>query len=77
VGCNYCSHTGFKDRIGVYELLVMSPEIRRLVVGWATQEELRTMAVKQGMRTMSEEAIRLVVDDVTSIDEVMRSLYTL
>ena len=38
----------------------MTPELRRLVVGWATQEELRYMAVKQGMRTLRQEAIDLV-----------------
>ena len=77
VGCNFCAYTGYKDRIGVYELLVMTPEIRRLVVGWATQEELRNMAVKQGMRTMREEALNLVAQDVTSLAEVIRSMYTL
>ena len=76
-GCNFCSNTGYKDRIGVYELLVMTPELRRLVVGWATQEELRNMAVKQGMRTMRQEAINLVNQDVTTIAEVIRSVYTL
>ena len=76
-GCNFCSHTGYKDRIGVYELLIMTPELRRLVVGWATQEELRSMAVRQGMRTMRQEAIGLVDQDVTTIEEVIRSMYTL
>ena len=76
-GCNYCSDTGFKDRIGVYELLVMTPEIKRLVVGWATQEELRNLAVKQGMRTLSQEALSLVEQDITTIAEVVRSVYTL
>ena len=76
-GCGFCSHTGYKDRIGVYELLVMTPEIRRLVVGWATQEELRNMAVKQGMRTLRQEAISLVSQDVTTLAEVIRSMYTL
>ncbi len=76
-GCNFCSGTGYKDRIGVYELLIMTPELRRLVVGWATQEELRNMAVKQGMRTLRQEAINLVAQDVTSIAEVIRSMYTL
>ncbi len=76
-GCNFCTHTGYKDRIGIYELLVMTPEIRRLVVGWATQEELRNMAVKQGMRTLRQEAINLVNQDITSISEVIRSVYTL
>jgi type IV pilus assembly protein PilB len=76
-GCNFCTGTGYKDRIGIYELLIMTPEIRRLVVGWATQEELRNMAVKQGMRTLRQEAINLVTQDVTSIAEVIRSVYTL
>ncbi len=76
-GCNFCSHTGYKDRIGVYELLIMTPEIRRLVVGWATQEELRSMAVRQGMRTMRQEAIGLVDQGITTIEEVIRSMYTL
>ncbi len=76
-GCNYCSHTGYLDRIGIYELLTMTPEIRRLIVGWATQEELRTLAVKQGMRTLRQEALSLVAQDVTTINEVIRSVYTL
>jgi type IV pilus assembly protein PilB len=76
-GCNFCSGTGYKDRIGIYELLVMTPEIKRLIVGWATQEELRALAVKQGMRTLRQEAISLVAHDVTSVAEVIRSVYTL
>ncbi len=76
-GCNFCANTGYKDRIGVYELLTMTSEIRRLVVGWATQEELRNMAVKQGMSTLKQEAIRLVENDITSIAEVIRGMYTL
>jgi type IV pilus assembly protein PilB len=76
-GCNFCSDTGYKDRIGIYELLVMTPEIKRLIVGWATQEELRALAVQQGMRTLRQEAIRLVAQDVTSVSEVIRSVYTL
>ena len=40
-GCNDCGNTGYLDRIGVYEFLQMTPEIKRLIVGWATQDELR------------------------------------
>ena len=76
-GCNFCSGTGYKDRIGIYEMLVMTPEIRRLIVGWATQEELRSLAVKQGMRTLRQEAIDLVAQNITSVAEVIRSVYTL
>jgi len=74
-GCNFCADTGYRDRIGVYELMRITPEIKRLIVGWATQEELQRMAVTQGMRTLRDEAIRLVDDDVTTISEVVRSIY--
>jgi len=74
-GCNFCAGTGYRDRIGVYELMRITPEIKRLVVGWATQEELQRMAVSQGMRTLRDEAIRLVATDVTTISEVVRSIY--
>jgi type IV pilus assembly protein PilB len=74
-GCNYCSETGYLDRVGVYELLQMTPEIRRLVAARASQEDLRTLAQEQGMRTLRDEAISLVVQDTTTISEVMRSVY--
>jgi len=76
-GCNFCGQTGYQDRIGVYELLQMTPEIKRLIVGWATQDELRRLAQKQGMRTLREEAISLVAQDTTTISEVIRSIYAL
>ena len=74
-GCSYCSGTGYRDRIGVYELLRVTPEIRRLVVGWATTEELRRLAIAQGMRPMLREAMQMVDDDVTTIHEVVRTLF--
>ena len=75
VGCSYCSNTGYHGRIGVYELLRITPELRRLIVGWATTEELRRLAVAQGMRTMLREAMQLVEDDVTTIHEVVKTLF--
>jgi type IV pilus assembly protein PilB len=75
-GCSFCAGTGFQDRIGLYELLRVTPEIKRLVVGWATQEELRRMAVSQGMRTLQQEAIDLVERDVTTLPEIIRCIYT-
>ncbi len=74
-GCNFCAGTGYRERIGVYELMRITPEIKRLVVGWATQEELQRMAVSQGMRTLRDEAVRLISEDVTTISEVVRSIY--
>ncbi|HEY2666198.1 MAG TPA: GspE/PulE family protein [Actinomycetota bacterium] len=76
-GCNLCSNTGYQERIGAYELLVVTDEIKNLIVRGATHEELRAMAVSQGMHPLREQATRLVTHDVTTIAEVMRSIYTL
>ena len=75
VGCNYCSDTGYRDRVGVYEVLAVSDEIRQLIVTGATPQQLLAVAVSEGMRTMSHEAMALVAQDVTTIDEVIRSVY--
>ena len=53
----------------------MTPEIKRLIVGWATQDELRRQAQKQGMRSLRDEALNLVYEDTTTIAEVIRSVY--
>jgi type IV pilus assembly protein PilB len=74
-GCNFCGGTGYQERIGVYELLRITPEIKRLIVGWATQEEIRRMAIAQGMRTLVQEGLSLVGNDVTTISEVIRVIY--
>jgi type IV pilus assembly protein PilB len=75
VGCNYCSNTGFRDRVGVYEVLAVSDEIRQLMVSSSSLQKMRALAVKQGMRTMGTEAMALVAADVTTIDEVIRNVY--
>ena len=74
-GCNFCAGTGYRDRIGIYEMLRVTPELKRLVVGWATQDELRRMAVSQGMRTLKDEAMALVEADITTVSEVVRTIY--
>lgn len=74
-GCNFCADTGFKDRIGVYELLKITPELKRLIVGWATQDELRRLAVGQGMRTLEQEAVALAEQGTTTLAEVIRTIY--
>ncbi len=75
VGCNYCSNMGYRDRVGVYEVLAVTDEIRQLIVSAASPQDMRTLAVAQGMRTMSHEAMALVAADVTTIDEVIHNVY--
>lgn len=76
-GCNFCAQTGYQERIGVYELLPVKPAIKRLIISSATDEQLRTAAAEQGMRTLRQQAIDLVAQDVTTISEVVRSIYAL
>jgi type IV pilus assembly protein PilB len=75
LGCNFCSHTGYADRIGVYELLIVTDEIKELILGNATHDKLQALAASQGMRTLRDEGITLVEQDMTTIGEVMRRIY--
>ena len=74
-GCHFCAHTGYQERIGVYELLRVTDEVRELIVERAPHDEMRKLALAQGMRTLQEQAVRLVCDGTTTAAEVMRSIY--
>ena len=76
-GCTFCADTGYSDRIGVYELIVMSGELRQLVVERASHQEIRELAIAQGTRTLRMEAASLVEAGTTTIAETVRSIYTL
>jgi type IV pilus assembly protein PilB len=74
-GCNFCAHTGFLERIGAYEMLIITDAIRDLILRRAAHDEIRRVARKEGMRTLQEEAGRLVESGVTTLGEVLRSIY--
>ncbi|MCU1343920.1 MAG: gspE, partial [Acidimicrobiia bacterium] len=74
VGCGYCSQTGYRSRIGIYEVLPVTDEIRQLLVVAAAPHELGALAVAQGMRTLAMQAAELVGRDMTTIGEILRKL---
>ena len=77
-GCNFCAETGYSERIGVYELMQVTEEMRALIVEpHPSHDEMRALAVKQGMRTLREQAVDLVKRDITTIAEVLRTIYTI
>jgi type IV pilus assembly protein PilB len=76
-GCNFCSHTGYFERVGVYEVLKVTDELRELVTGGAQHHDIRTLAIEQGMRSLRDQAARLVADGTTTIAEVLRTVYVL
>ena len=73
-GCPRCGQTGYKGRIGIYQLLVMSEEIESLAVRRANREELESMATEQGMRSLWDDGLAKVVSGVTSLEELGRVL---
>ena len=73
-GCAACAGTGFHDRIGVYELLKITPGVRALLAAGAGQDDVRTLAAAEGTRTLLQESVRLVAADVTTLAEVVRGL---
>jgi type IV pilus assembly protein PilB len=76
-GCNFCDNTGYYDRVGIYEVLAVTDELKQLIVSDASNAELRALAVEQGMRTLREQALQLVQQDKTTIAEVLRTVYVL
>lgn len=71
-GCRECGGTGFKGRTGIFELMEITPEIRKAVTGNRTAEEINELAKKQGMKTMYENGMLEAKKGVTAPDEVKR-----
>jgi type IV pilus assembly protein PilB len=72
VGCARCSHTGYKGRVGMYEVMSLSEEIRALTIDRASADVIRATAVQQGMRLLRDDGLEKVRLGVTSIAEVAR-----
>jgi type IV pilus assembly protein PilB len=71
-GCNNCGQSGFRGRLGVFELLMMSSRIRELAFQGASTQDIRKEALKSGMSTLYDDGIRKVLEGITTIDEVFR-----
>jgi general secretion pathway protein E len=72
-GCDRCRDTGFKGRIGVYELLLVSDELRQAFLRRADKAELATIASQNGMMTLREDGIQKIRDGITTPQEVVRA----
>jgi type IV pilus assembly protein PilB len=71
-GCQRCNNSGYKGRTGIYELMIVTDDIRDMVTGDASIDDMRNMARTQGMTTLREAGLKLIFDGVTTIDEVVR-----
>jgi type IV pilus assembly protein PilB len=73
-GCPRCGHTGYRGRIGVYQLLVMTENLEALAVSRASREELERAAMEGGMRTLWDDGLAKVAAGITSLEELSRVL---
>ncbi len=71
-GCDNCAKTGYRGRRGIYEVLEMNDHLRELVMARATAKEIRMQALKAGMITLRESAVRKVLAGLTTIEEMLR-----
>jgi type IV pilus assembly protein PilB len=73
-GCEKCNHSGKKGRVGIYELLAMNDELKQAVAQGAKVDELRGLAIANGMKTLKDYAMYLMAEGLTSVDEVLSNL---
>jgi len=72
VGCPACNHSGYRGRTGIYELLTVDQDLRRLIHDRASEQVLREHVVSRGMRSLRDDGLRLAAQGVTSLEEVVR-----
>jgi type IV pilus assembly protein PilB len=75
-GCEACRHTGYKGRIGIYELMVVNEETAELMVRRAPVSEIRNAARANGMKTLQEDGLRKVLAGITTPEEIGRVVFT-
>src|SRR4051795_10219281 len=71
-GCDICNGTGYKGRVGLYEVMEITEQLRELILVGASALELRKKAVEEGMITLRRSGLQKVIDGVTTIEEVAR-----
>jgi type IV pilus assembly protein PilB len=71
-GCNNCSHTGYRGRIGMYEVLSTSPTIQKLIVGHETSDAIQEESIKEGMVTLQIDGFIKALRGQTTVEEILR-----
>jgi len=74
-GCDFCRNTGYKGRVAIHELLFINQELRGLVADRADISQIRDIAKRDGMKTLAEDGLAKVAEGITSLDEVMSSVF--
>jgi general secretion pathway protein E len=73
VGCGQCHHTGYRGRVGIFELMLVDDAVRNLVTQSTDSKTIKRTAIQRGMNTLRADGAQKVLDGVTSIEEVLRA----
>jgi type II secretory ATPase GspE/PulE/Tfp pilus assembly ATPase PilB-like protein len=76
-GCNLCSNTGYSGRIGLFEVMLMSENIRKMVISNVNAIDIENQALKEGLVTMRNDGLQKVIQGIIPLDEVMRSVFSI
>jgi type IV pilus assembly protein PilB len=71
-GCENCNNTGYRGRMGIYEIMLLDDDMRDMIIKHASTQVLRAEARKRGMRTLRQSGLMAIYDGVTTIEEVVR-----
>ena len=71
-GCDICNNTGYKGRVGLFELMILDDELRNMIMNNASSDELRNVASSKGMVTLRQAGIEFIFDGTTTVDEIVR-----
>jgi type IV pilus assembly protein PilB len=71
-GCDYCNNTGYRGRLGIYEIMALDDTLRDLIMQRGSTAVLRREAIKRGMRTLRESGLLAIYDGLTTLDEVVK-----
>jgi len=74
-GCDFCRNTGYRGRTGIFELMVVTDEIRELILKERPAHEIEEVAVSQGMVSLRQDAIQKVTQGITTIEEALSKVY--
>jgi len=72
VGCDQCNHTGYRGRIGIYEVMRVTDKLRRLIASKATEDQIRDAAISGGMISLGEDGLAKVKAGITTPEELLR-----
>ncbi len=71
-GCERCANTGYRGRLGLYELLILSDEIRHIIGSGGDANQIRAQAVKEGLKILRQDALEKLYQGITTPEEIVR-----